>query len=118
MSNLDGRYGLINHPYLYLGVEIVSANFAAGVDSGRSTLLVDTGGVTVTLPLAADNQGHAFWIKNVAGAGAVTILPTAPDLIDGVSAGGGGLSLPDQYDVALVVSDGTTNWYVLSFSNL
>jgi len=114
----DDRYGLLNPPYLYFGSIIVTANFLAGVDSGRSTILVNAGGVTVTLPLAADSVGKAFFIKNISAIGATTILPSGTDLIDGVTAGGGGQSLPDQYDVMLVVSDGISNWFILSSSNL
>jgi hypothetical protein len=110
--NFDGRYGLINHPYLHFGTVTTAVNFAAGVDSGAGTILAN-GAITVTLPLAAENKGKAFWIKNIA-VGAVTIARSGADLIDGATS----QSLPDQYDVMLVVSDGVSNWWILSFSNL
>jgi len=108
----DDRYGLINHPYLHFGTVFAGAAFAAGVDSGASVILA-TAAITITLPPAVENKGKAFWIKNTI-VGVITINPSVGDLIDGAIT----QSLPDQYDVMLVVSDGTTNWWVLSFSNL
>jgi hypothetical protein len=109
----DDRYNLINHPYLHYGVIAVNAAFAAGEDSGDSVILA-TGAITITLPPANENRGKAFYIKNVGAAGATTIAPSVGDLIDGAVS----QSLPDQYDAMLVVSDGVTDWWILSFSNL
>lgn len=111
----DDRYGLINHPYLHYGVINVNAAFTAGVDSGDAVILA-TGAITVTLPVASENKGKAFWIKNVGAVGATTIDALGGvgfNLIDGSTT----QTLPDQYDVMAVVSDGT-NWWILSFSDL
>lgn len=107
----DDRYPIIHAPYLHFGVVTTTVPYAAGEDSGNCVILVN-GAVTVTLPLAANNKGTAFFIKNI-GVGAVTIARSGSDLIDG----GTGASLPDQYDVMLLVSDGT-GWWILSSSDL
>lgn len=111
------KFDILNRPDLHYGVEIVTANFAAGVDSGNCVLLCNNGALTVTLPLAADNVGKAFFVKKIDGGAAVTILPSGSDTIDGVTSGGGGQTLADQYDVMLIVSSGTA-WFILSSSNL
>jgi hypothetical protein len=108
----DDRYNLINHPYLHYGTFTTTVSITAGEESAAAVILAN-GAITITLPLAVDNKGRAFYIKNI-GVGAVTVAPSGGDLIDG----GAGGSLPDQYDVMLVVSDGTTNWWILSFSDL
>lgn len=109
----DDRYNLLNHPYLHYGVVTTNLPFAAGVDSGAAVILA-SGGITVTLPPAADNRGQAFWIKNVGAVGAITI-----DTLGGIDFIDGALTqtLADQYDVMCVVSDGTA-WWILSSSNL
>lgn len=105
----DDRYGLINAPGLHFGVVSTNVAFDAGVDSGRAVILVD-GAVTVTLPLAADSKGKAFWVKKI-DAGAATVLQAAAgDLIDGAAT----QNLNNQFDAMLVVSDGTTNWWILA----
>lgn len=110
---------ILNRPDLYYGVVIVTAAFAAGVDSGRCVILCNNGAITVTLPLAADEPGKAYYIKKIdAAGGAITILPSGADTIDGATSGAGGQTLADQYDVMLVVSDGGTAWHILSSSNL
>lgn len=107
----DDRYNLINHPYLHYGTVTTNVSITAGEDNAAAVILAN-GAITITLPFAAENKGRAFYIKNI-GVGVVTITPQAGDSIDG-----GGQSLPDQYDVMLVVSDGTTNWWILSSSDL
>ena len=108
----DDRYDLMNKAYLHYGVVTVTANYAAGVESPACVILVNAP-VTVTLPLAAQSKGKVFWIKNIS-AFAVTIAPTGTDLIDGANVN---QSLPDQFDVMCLVSDGTA-WWILSFTNL
>lgn len=102
----------IQAPYLYLSCIVATANFAAGVDSGRSVILCN-GAITVTLPLAASNFGRSFIVKKIDAGAAVTIAASGADTIDGAAT----QTLPDQYDVMQVVSDGLA-WYVVSFSNL
>lgn len=111
-ENWDDRYGLLNHPYIHYGVVTASANFAAGVDSGAGVILVN-GAFTVTLPLAVNFPGKSFFIKQIAAA-AATIACSGADTIDGAAS----QSLPDQYDVMQVVSDGVSAWHILSSSNL
>jgi hypothetical protein len=57
-----------------------------------------------------------YIIKNVANVGGITIAPSGGDSIDNVA--GAQVLLPDQYDVVMLMSDGTTKWWILSFTNL
>lgn len=111
----DDRYQLLNQPYLRWGLVSTGANFNAGVDS-RAAVIICTAAISVTLPLAADFPNHVYVIKNVAAVGGVTITPNIADFIDGVA--GPQVLLPDQFDVIWLMSDGGTNWWILSFSNL
>lgn len=111
-KTFDDRHGLINHPYLHYGTVITAVNFDAGVDSGAAVILCNAA-ITVTLPLAANHPGKAFWIKQIAAA-ASTVARSGADLIDGAVS----QPLADQYDVICVVSDGVSNWYVLASANL
>ena len=107
-SALQGRFGLINQMWLHYGVVSTGIAFAAGVDSANA-VIVTTAAVTVTLPLAADFPGKSFYIKNDF-AGATTIARSGADLIDGATS----KSLPNQFDCMHVVSDGVSNWWILS----
>lgn len=110
----DDRYDLMNKSYLRYGVVIIdAAPFNAGVDSADAVILVSTPGGAINLPLAASKPHAAFYIKKVAAGVAADIFRAGADLIDGQTI----LSLPTQYDAVLLVSDGLTNWYVLSKSN-
>lgn len=112
----DDRYGLLNHPYLHYGVislTDVDTPFNAGVDSGEAVLLIDTGGslFTVNLPPANKNPGKAFFIKKIDASGAdVKIQPQAGDLIDGAASN---QTISVQFDCLQIVSDGTTNWWII-----
>jgi hypothetical protein len=110
----DDRYGLINHPYLHYGVIAVSSGpFNAGVDSGDAVILVDTGGTTFTvnLPPANENPGKAFFIKKIdAAAASVKLQPQAGDVIDGAASNS---TITQQFDCLQIVSDGTTNWWII-----
>lgn len=112
----DDRYQLLNQPYLRWGLVTTGTNFAAGVDS-RAAVIICTAGITVTLPLAADAANHVYVIKNATNPTAgVTITPNVADTIDTVA--GPQVLLPDQFDVIWLMSDGGTNWWILSFTNL
>lgn len=110
----DDRYDLMNKPYLRYGVIIIdAAPFNIGVDSPDAVILVSTPGGALNLPLAASKPHAAYYIKKVAAGASADINRSGADLIDGQTI----LSLPTQYDAVLLVSDGLTNWYVLSKSN-
>lgn len=78
----------------------------------ESTLLVNagTGPLTVNLPAAASNTGRIYFIKKTDGsANAVTVDANGGELIDGVTT----LSLPNQYDAAMIQCDGT-GWHIVA----
>lgn len=115
----DDRYDLINKPNLHYGVLAIgptvgfASPFAAGVDSGEAVLLVDTDGSTYTinLPPAKTVPGKAFFIKKIDASGAaVKIQPEAGDLIEGAVSNS---TIAAQYDCLQIVSDGTTNWWII-----
>ncbi len=111
----DDRFDLMNKPYLRYGVIIVdAAPFNIGVDSADAVILVSTPGGALTLPLAASKPHAAYYIKKVAAGADAEIFRSGADLIDGSALP---LALPLQYDAVLLVSDGLTNWYVLSKSS-
>jgi hypothetical protein len=70
-----------------------------------------TGGVpqVITLPLASTMPGRNI-IMYRRGAGLATIVPTAPDTIDGTLFT---ISLTSQYDRILFVSDGLDSWITI-----
>lgn len=59
----------------------------------------------VTLPSPSTAKGQGFTIKRT-GTGAVTVVPSASETIDGASS----FVIPTQYSAITVVSDGT-NWH-------
>lgn len=85
---------------------VITANKT--LDGTQHFCTVDpTGGTfAVTLPAAASFPGRLYrFIRIVAGANGVTIVPPA-----GTINGAANVSLPNQYDVATIWSDGI-NWY-------
>ena len=76
-------------------------------------ILVTTGSsanVTITLPTTVGKKGKYYMIKKIdAGTKAAVIDGHGDETIDGAAT----LSLNAQYNVALIVSDGT-NWLVVS----
>jgi len=110
----DDRFDLMNKAYLRYGVIIVdAAPFNIGVDSADAVILVSTPGGALNLPLAASKPHAAYYIKKVAAGADAEIFRAGADLIDGATM----IALPLQYDAVLLVSDGLTNWYVLSKSS-
>lgn len=76
-------------------------------------LLVTTGGgaLPVVLPLAANQLAKVYAIKQLdAAPGTVDITTQGPDLIDGVPL----YQLTAQYEAVIIVSDGITDWWILS----
>ena len=76
-------------------------------------ILVTTGSsndVTITLPTTVGRKGKYYMIKKIdAGTNHVVIDGHSSETIDGATT----LTLNAQYDVALIVSDGT-NWQVIT----
>ena len=76
-------------------------------------ILVTTGNdnnVTVTLPTAVGRKGKYYVIKKIdEGTKAAVIDGHGDETIDGSAT----LSLTAQYNVALIISDGT-NWHVIT----
>jgi len=71
-----------------------------------------SGAITVTLPAAKTSAGMIVFIKNVnTSATTVTVKPAGSDNIDNSTAA---QSLSAVNSKISLVSDGTTNWYVLS----
>jgi hypothetical protein len=72
------------------------------------TILMSTGGTTLTLPVASSVRGIVYNIRNIAATGNVTVARSGTDTIDGLTsvtvAAGGKLR---------IVSDGGTAWYSL-----
>ena len=66
--------------------------------------------VTVTLPAAATSDMR-ITIKRLSASHAVKYQPASGDTLDG---GSGSKSLASQYDAADVVSDGGTEWHIVS----
>ena len=68
------------------------------------------GGITGTLPLAANNDGKTYCVLKIdAAAGVVTVARAGADLINGaVSA-----PVTNRWDFIWLQSDGTTNWYIV-----
>lgn len=67
---------------------------------------------TITLPAIADaNEGRTVVVKH-AGTGVITIDGNASETIDGAAT----IQLQNQYDTAVLVSDGTSNWHLISSS--
>lgn len=100
-----------NIDYLFKpSIQSVSADHTS-TDLDSVVLIDATGGAkTVTLPLAAQNQGKQLKYKKVdASANAVTISRAGSDTIDGATS----YSLASQYKYVAIVSDGS-NWYVVA----
>jgi len=75
---------------------------------GVTVVLADatSGNITITLPAAADNEDRMIAVKKTdASANTVTVDGNASETIDGSAT----QVLTSQYDVIMMVSDGT-NW--------
>lgn len=102
--------GLIEQRSYSLG-DIWALTATYTVVPGDGLLLGDASGgaFAVTLPLAANVPGQQFMVKKTDSSGnAVTVTAHGSDTIDGSST----YSLPAQYDVVTIRSDGA-NWWVL-----
>lgn len=95
---------------LHLSSEPVAANHNACA----YTVILATGGaggITVTLPPAANTYGKTYAVKKVdAGAGAVTVAAAGADQIEG----GANHALTAQYDSIVIVSDGLADWWIVA----
>lgn len=72
------------------------------------SIIAASGGPNIIFPLAASCVGRVYTIKNMGG-GAVTLLLTSPDTIDGAVS----KTLLTDYTKAQVVSDGSSTWSVI-----
>ncbi len=110
MPQQDGRYPILNHPWLHYGVVSTAVAWTAGVSGGACTILC-TAVLTVTLPDATTPKfrNAAFYIKNANVAGNITVTRTAGQAIDGVV---GDITLAINTG-ALLVNDGA-NWWILA----
>ena len=108
MFPFPGRPDLLNRPDLHYGITTVGVPTTAIVDTGDCVILVSAT-TTITLPLAANHQGAAVYVKNIGAGATVTIARTAPDTIDGATS----KTLGAQWDSMLLVSDGT-EWFILA----
>jgi len=89
-------------------LSFASVSTATTLDK-ESVLLVDTNGgaITITVPLAADNEGRCYYVKDVdGGANAVTLARSGTDTIDGLTT----LVLATAKGTAKIISDGA-NWH-------
>jgi hypothetical protein len=124
----DDRFALLNHPYLHYGVVVLinlnqdpgePTSWDASVEGPECVIIVGTNpgpipapsDFPVRLPPASGNKGKAFYVKKIdAGTGEIQIKAALGDSIDGVSQ----YDLTTQYEAVLIVSDGVTNWWILS----
>lgn len=67
------------------------------------------GGYTVSLPLAVDAEPHIYVIKQMS-AGTTTIARSGSDLLEGVPTP---VALTNAFQLATLISDRASNWYLL-----
>lgn len=88
-----------------------TADSTVNVPIGVAVVLADatSGAITVNLPAAADNEDRMIAVKKVdSSVNAVTVDANASETIDGNLT----YSLSSQYDVVMLVSDGS-NWNIV-----
>lgn len=112
-------FGAVNENFLWVATElavdkvtVTSVTTSYSAIPSDHVILVDTSGgnITITLPSATRIKGKVYRIKRVTGGGnSLTIATADAATIDGAAS----ISLPDQWDVAALVTDGT-NWFTLS----
>lgn len=100
----DGSYKSASHR----SITTKTSNYtAAGIDD---VILIDTSStnVTITLPLAADNEGKVFTLKSISNLNIATIATTGSDEIDNDPSN----MILDYVESIIVVSDGS-NWWII-----
>ena len=110
-ANLTSGDKVQNTGELHLSHRAVNVGF----NLTKETVYLGTagaGGITGTLPLAANNLGKTYFVKKIdAAAGTITVARAGADTIDGaVSA-----VVTNRWDVIGLFSDGA-NWYLISQS--
>ena len=67
-----------------LGLPVVRSVSTSGAVADADDVIVATGTITITLPLAAQSVGRTLVVKNT-GAGTVTVAAAGSDTIDGAA---------------------------------
>lgn len=78
---------------------------------GDETVILASNAITITLPLASDAPGRTYIIKRV-GTGVITIAPSTGQNLEGTINGNQTLTVANQRMV--VVSDGSTGWFIIN----
>jgi hypothetical protein len=91
-------------------VTTVSSNIT--LTGSHSIVIVNTAGVTLTLPSAASCPGRKYYIKKIFTAGVLNIAPSGTDTIEGINSTQS-FSSPVREGL-IFVSDGGTGWHIIA----
>lgn len=102
------NYSLVNTQQTS-NVAVVSTNYLVVPDDATLLVNATSSARTVSLPSAGSNQGRKLVIKKIdTSHNVVTLLPSAPDLIDGASE-----VVITQPFVSLNIQSNGEDWYIL-----
>jgi hypothetical protein len=90
------------------GITKISANYTAGLSDHVILVTTTSGGVTVTLPAAADSAYKRFVIKKITNDTNNVTINTASGNIDNAAS----VVFSTAYGVRDIVSDGSAYWVV------
>lgn len=91
-----------------LGLPVVRAVSTSSTVADADDVIVATGTITITLPLASQSVGRTLVIKN-AGVGTVTVAAAGADLIDGAAT----FPMPVAYQSVTVVGASSGQWVIV-----
>lgn len=91
-----------------LGLPVVRAVSTSSTVADADDVIVATGTITITLPLASQSVGRTLVIKN-AGVGTVTVAAAGADLIDGAAT----FPMPVAYQSVTVVGAASGQWVIV-----
>lgn len=91
-----------------LGLPVVRAVSTSSTVADADDVIVATGTITITLPLASQSVGRTLVIKN-AGVGTVTVAAAGSDLIDGAAT----FPMPVAYQSVTVVGASSGQWVIV-----